>query len=478
MNHNIRRIIAFAATGWLVIFNTSCKKLVEVESPVTSTSTSLVFSSDATAAAVLTGIYTGMSQLGINSIGSGPGSLSFYGGLSADELKLHTGISGPQLFYYSNSLSSVNIGSGYWEQLYQNIFITNSAIEGLNPATSLTPSVKNQLLGEAKFIRAFFYFYLLNLYGDVPLVISTDYQVNAIMPRTSKSQVWAQITTDLKEAEDLLSADYLKGDLYGTTTDRLRPTKWAAAAMLSRAYLYQEKWNEAETVATTVINNTALFDTVSLNNNVFSKTSKEAIWQLQPVTLGLNTWDARLFIIPPTGPSGTYPVYLSSFLLNSFENGDNRKTNWANGVTVNGTTYYYPYKYTSATLNAPVTEYQMVLRLGEVYLNRAEARAQQGNVIGAINDLNVIRKRARLPYYSGPTDQASLLIAILHERQVELFTEWGHRWFDLKRTGTVDAVMSVITPQKGGVWDTNWQWYPIAPDQLQKNPFLIQNAGY
>jgi hypothetical protein len=458
---------------------TGCKKLVEVNSPVTSTPESLVFNSDATAAAVLTGIYTNLSgALNIRSIGLGPASLSFFGGLSADELKLHSGITGTSLFYYQNSLGSANIGSGYWESIYPRIFITNSAIEGLTASKSLTPDIMKQLLGEAKFMRAFFYFYLVNLYGDVPLILSTNYLANAPMPRSPKSEVWNQITTDLNDAEKLLSSDFLKADAFGVTTERLRPTKWAASALLSRVYLYQGKWSEAENAATNDISNVTLFDTVALNNNVFGKTSKEAIWQLQPVNTGWNTEDARTFIIPASGPSGSFPVYLSNFLLNSFENGDNRKNIWVKTATVRGNTYYYPFKYTSASFNAPVNEYRMVLRLGEVYLNRSEARAQNGNVSGAVADLNIIRKRAKLPDYSGPTDKASLLAAILHERQIELFTEWGHRWLDLKRTGTVDAVMSLVTAQKGGSWNTNWQWYPISQTELQRNPYLLQNEGY
>lgn len=481
MNYNIKtNFIKIICGAILTLSITSCKKLVEVKTPVTNTSESLVFTNDATAAAVLTGIYTNLcnSGISINNISVGPVSLSLYGGLSADEFRLRSGTSGLSLFYYTNSLPSTT--AGYWEQIYPRIFTINSAIKGLDAATSLTPAVKTQLLGEAKFMRAFFYFYLVNLYGDVPLVVSTDYLVNSKMPRTPKAEVWAQITADLKDAQTLLSDKYLNGDIYGTTTDRVRPTKWAAAALLSRAHVYQQKWNEAETAASTVINNSALFDTVSLSN-VFNKTSKEAIWQLQPVIAGANTLDGIFFILPATGPSFTKPVYLSSFLLNSFENGDNRKTKWINNVTARGTTYYYPYKYTINTLNLPVTEYQMVIRLGEIYLNRAEARAQQNNLAGAIADLDVIRNRAGLPLIGNTNpgiSQSALITTILHERQVELFSEWGHRWFDLNRTGTVDAVMSVVTPQKGGTWNTNWQWYPISQTELKNNPFLIQNPGY
>jgi hypothetical protein len=385
---------------------------------------------------------------------------------------LYSGVSGTPLFYYTNSLTSSNVSSGYWESIYPRIFLINSAVEGLSATTTLTPTIRIQLLGEAKFIRAFLYFYLVNLYGDVPLVLSTDYLVNAVMPRTPKSAVWEQIINDLKDAESLLSSNYLKADIFSTSTDRLRPTKWAAAAMLSRVFLYQQKWKDAEIAATTVINNNKLYDTVSLTNGVFNKSSKEAIWQLQPVNTGLNTGEARLFIIPATGPSDANPVYLSDILLNSFENGDNRKTAWVKSITLGGTIYNYPYKYTISDLNVPVNEFQVVLRLGELFLIRAEAKAQQGDASGAIDDLNIIRKRARLSNYSGPTDKFTLLAAILHERQVELFTEWGHRWLDLKRTGAVDSVMTIVAPQKGSSWNTNSQWYPISQTELQLNPFL------
>jgi hypothetical protein len=115
----------------------------------------------------------------------------------------------------------------------------------------------------------------------------------------------------------------------------------------------------------------------------------------------------------------------------------------------------------------------MVIRLAEVYLIQAEARAQQGNIGGAQGDLNLVRARAGL----GPTtanDVGSLLTAILHERQVELVAEWGHRWLDLKRTGMADAVLGSEKPGWVG-YDT---LYPIPAQQLTANPALVQNPGY
>ncbi|HWK08129.1 MAG TPA: RagB/SusD family nutrient uptake outer membrane protein [Puia sp.] len=466
------------AVGLFIFPQSSCTKLVEVEAPVTSTSEVNVYTSDATAAAVLTGIYTNISNSYFSN--GGIASLSLFAGLSADELKLYNGSTNTTYIrYYTNALStSPPLIADFWNAFYPVIFIANSAIEGLANSNSLTPAIKQQLVGEAKFIRAFCYFYLVNLYGDVPLITGTDYTVNAVFFRTLKSRIYQQIIADLKNAQTLLSSNYLDATLLNITDKRVRPTQGAAAALLARVYLYTGDWVDAEAEATNVITNTGAYNLINDLNSVFLANSKEAIWQLQPVGAGVNTPDGLLFIIPIAGlNNGPNPVCLNTNLLNSFETGDQRRTYWIDSVRVNSATYYYPYKYKINTPNVSITEYEMIFRLSEQYLIRAEARAQQGNISGAKNDLNIIRNRAGLASITA-ADKASLIIAIQHERQVELFTEWGHRWLDLKRTGTVDAVMNVVTPLKGGVWRTNWQWYPISLYELQHDQNLEQNSGY
>jgi hypothetical protein len=167
---------------------------------------------------------------------------------------------------------------------------------------------------------------------------------------------------------------------------------------------------------------------------------------------------------------------MSPQLLASFEPGDLRMSNWVGVDSSTGTKYYYPFKYKVAT-GSTLTEYSMVIRLAEMFLIRAEARAWQNNITGGQADLNVIRARAGLPATTASTRQ-DLIDAILHERQVELFTEWGHRWLDLKRTGTIDQVMNIVTLQKGGSWVSNQQLYPIPAKEIQNNPNLSQNPGY
>jgi len=117
------------------------------------------------------------------------------------------------------------------------------------------------------------------------------------------------------------------------------------------------------------------------------------------------------------------------------------------------------------------------LRLAEQYLIRAEAMAQQNKIPEAAADLNVIRSRAGLPNTTAAT-QSAMLAAILQERKAELFTEWGHRWLDLKRTNTVDSVMSVVAPQKGGTWQSIQKYYPIPQSELNADPNLVQTPGY
>jgi hypothetical protein len=119
--------------------------------------------------------------------------------------------------------------------------------------------------------------------------------------------------------------------------------------------------------------------------------------------------------------------------------------------------------------------------LAEQYLIRAESRVHgaSGGIIGAIDDLNVIRMRADLPPLSYNLSQSEVVQAILQERRIEFFAEFGHRWLDLKRTDNVDSVMQVITPLKGGgQWKSFQQYYPIPYSELLRDPKLKQTPGY
>jgi len=461
----------------LLLTASSCKKFTEVDAPYTSFNGQNVYTDNATAIAAVTDIYTNMSNGAVST--SQIPSLSFFCGLSADELTLNSGVVTPLLVgHYTNNLSAT-AAPVLWTNSYSAIYVANASISGLTASTSLTPAVKQQLLGECYFIRAFCYFYLTNLYGDVPLVTTPDYKTNGLMARTPANQVWTQVIADLHRAQTLLSPTYVDATLQNASTERVRPIKWTATSLLARADLYTGNWQGADSAATAVIgSNSYSLSPLSGTSRLFTKNCAEAIWQLQPVMTGWNTQDARVFVLPSTGPTtSTYPVYLSPRLVSAFETGDLRFTNWVQSVKVGTTTYYYPAKYQSATLNAPVTEYNTVLRLGEQYLIRAEARTQNGNLTGALQDLNVIRQRAGLVPSTASTT-AALSTAILQEKRIELFTEYGARWLDLKRTQTVNIVMGVETTLKGGNWNPIAQYFPISTTELVNNPSLTQTPGY
>lgn len=465
---------------------TACKKLIDVKAPINSLNVINVYTNDGTAAAVLTGVYTNLSKA---DGGLGLGGMFLFPALSADELTLFDSNKSPYQFFYTNKLQATT-GSSDWNFFYPLIYDSNAAIEGLNGSSTLNPIVKQQLLGEAYFVRAFCYFQLVNQYGGVPLAVSTDYKVNSSLVRAPQTDVWKQIVDDLHLAQNLLNSNFLKSDALTayplSSAERVRPTKWAATALLARSYLYTRNWTGADSAATAVINNTAMFSlgTFTGATRVFARNSGETIWALQPVGTGptINTGEGLVFSLPITGPntSGTYPVYLSNTVFNAFEPGDLRKTNWVASVTVGTTTYNYPNKYLAGRLNTASSEYAIQFRLAEQYLIRAEAEAHESKTSNAVADLNLIRSRAGLSGYAGGTDLASLQTAILHERQVELFTEGGYRWFDLKRTGTIDVVMGAggVCTAKGGTWSTNWQYYPLPSTELIANPKLTQNPGY
>jgi len=476
----------------LLLSVVGCKKFVQLPSPNTELVSTSVYSTNGSAAAAMTSIYDNM--VSNNSLSTGNASISMLIGAASDELRNYS-TSFPVLpQFYTNSLTSTQ--PYFWPEIYQRLYDANAVIAGLQSSTGVTVAIKNQLTGEAKFMRAFLLFYAVNLYGDVPLVTTTDYKINDVMGRTPKANVYQQIIADLKDAQNLLSNNYLTPAGI-TTTDRIRPNKGAATALLARVYLYYgnltgdvSNYTKADSAASIVISNSSLYSLSTLNNT-FLKASlgnNEAIWQLQPVTPGYNTYDGYEFVLTTTAPGGnnsTNPVAISQNLVNAFEPGDQRRQAWVDSAIIGGTTYYYPYKYKVHTYNVsnPVTEHLMVLRLAEQYLIKAEAEANGvgTGISGAVNDLNIIRNRAGLSSYAGATDKASLLTAILHERQVELFTEWGHRWFDLIRTGNINTIMGPpgnVCQAKGGTWSPQWALLPIPQSEILLNPNLKQNPGY
>lgn len=459
----------------------SCKKYLDVDPSRTELAQSSVFVNDKTATAAMVGIYSDMNAYNYyfaNVI------TMFLGSMSADDFTYASTLAEFDEFK-NNTVSPGNrYVSQLWAQPYDYIYRSNAIIEGVTASKTLSAAVKDQLLGEAKFVRAFCHFYLVNIFGDVPLIKDTDVLKNTNLPKTAAAEVYVSIIADLKDAKALMAKDYpINGE-------RTRPTKGAATLLLARAYLYSGNNAQAEIEAGEVISNSNYNLLPKENiNGTFLKNSREAVWQLQPVNVSgnRNTWEG--FTMTPasiTAPTAFYrltkdPQY---GLVAAFEPGDLRKANWTgsyNTAAVPPLTHTYPYKYKVRT-NAAVTEYSMVLRFAEAYLIRAEARIQQGKLLQGKEDLDMIRSRAGLAPLNLAANIAGGMLQVEQERRVEFFAEWGHRWFDLKRWKSVNGGGKTraddILPATKTLWKSTAVLMPVPTDVIRTNPNMVQNPGY
>jgi hypothetical protein len=447
-----KKIIYLICFGSIIC---SCKKYLDVDLASNIVIADQVFASDEKARSALLGLYANMINNGSQ---FSNWLVTAYSGLSSDELvRFNAGVNEQDFLF--NEIKPTNAQlRNVWRTAYKSIYLSNAILLGVENSTSLSSDIRNSLIGEAKFVRAFCHFYIVNLFGDVPLITTTNYAITAKLPRTSSATIYEQIINDLKEAKSLLRAEYSDGS-------RTRPNKYTATALLARVYLYQGEWAKAESESTEVISS-GIFTPLLTPSEVFSVSSTEIVWQLgQAASTPLELSNAFR-------PSGTSPrFYLRDTIMNSFESNDLRRLAWVDSIMVSTNKYYYPAKYK----NIPNSQFYVVLRVSEQYLIRAEARANLNKTSEGIDDLNIIRYRAGLTELPSNLSLEDVISAVLKERKLEYFAEWGHRWFDLNRLNLSNSVLSTL---KGPNWENTDVLWPIPVDELLTNPNLIQNPGY
>ncbi|WP_104380964.1 RagB/SusD family nutrient uptake outer membrane protein [Sphingobacterium sp. HMA12] len=368
-----------------------------------------------------------------------------------------------------------------WARWYKSIGRATRAIEYTEGFGLTDEAYKNRLIGEARFLRALNYFYLVRGWGDVPI------QERDYIKREPAAEVYAHIEADLQFAIDNLpiKSAYAAKDLG-------RATKGAAQGLLSKVYLYQSKWQQAADMAKTVI-----------NSGGYSLESDYAkIWRLEGENgpESLFEWQARGSSIAhgikqysqvqaPRGGAvalGWGFNIPSQNLLDAFnaEKDDIRRDAT---IIFRGETLYdgrlidsgvenpmYNEKaYSSANGGAEHTDKNVrYLRLGEIYLILAEASNESGNSSEALNALNTVRKRVKLAEVT-TTDQAQLRQLIWKERRLELAFEHD-RWFDLIRTKQAKAAMAA----DGKTFQDKMFLFPIPENQLIQTPEMPQNSGW
>jgi len=478
LNHHINKLLLFISAFLLV----SCNNLLEIPEPKNSLTTEKVFNNETQAKGAMAGVLTQMINTSAYASFSA-GLTSQLGRASADELDR---VLNPGDNIYRNALTAQDGQTGgIWNSAYQSIYGANGVIEGIADSKSplLGERLRKELTAEAKFIRAFCYFYLVNTYGDVPMVLTINLAKNTNIERTATTKVYQQIISDLKEAINVLPADYSVSN-----GERIRANKWAAKALLARVYLYTGDNSNAIAEATDVIGQNSLYQLELADlNKVFLKNSSETIWQLQQSTqidFSGNAVPEAIYLMPNPLHTGVSSD-LSSNLLRAFDEGDLRKAAWidstdfVSGSNIVHARFMAKYKtgMHNKIVNGEASEYYMVLRFAEMYLIRGEASVLGGSINTGIEDINVLRRRAGVTPLPTSLGKEAALAAIAKERQAELFGEWGHRWFDLKRTGKAEAVLSAIPAKQP--WRGNYQLlYPIPKLELERNHFLVQNPNY
>ena len=401
-----------------------------------------------------------------------------------------------------NILPTNSAVQNVWAQYYNGIFACNVVADGLTGNTAVSAAVKQQVLGQAEFIRAYCYFILTNCYGAIPIHLHVETPVQAQKPRSSQASVYAQIEADCTAAAAALPTTWTGADLG-------RATKGAALALLAKTYLFEGKWALAASTAQAVdaLGIYSLLPVFAQNFQQATKNNAEGIFSVQHQTgltpfqgNDLNQWFA------PTSLNGYGFFYPTQSLVSNFEVDNGVADPRLNYTVAQAGQPYFDVAFNPTWTTAgylskkhcqPISEipasnkgdgnlnYQAI-RFAEVLLIEAEALNESGNSAGALVPLNRVRKRAResylydstLPGYPvvpagllpdiTVTDQSQLRDIIRVERRSELALEF-HRFFDIIRYGEAYA-NAALQPNAPAFNYTTNQFFPIPESEIETNP--------
>lgn len=439
----------------------SCEDYVELETPQGSVGVSETFNNSKSAEAAVLGLYTRARYI----------DLVLLPGMTSDQIVFTQPFQYLLDYQYNDIPVDSNPNANLWLNGYGAIRIANIAINGLENSTNVPQDIKDQLIGEVKFWRAYNYLPLVMFFNRVPLALSPESYDNATLPLSQPDLIFDQIISDLLDAKSLLNEAY-------PTSERVRVNKFAVSALLARVYLYMGEWELAEQEASYVIASNMYSLTQDLST-VFQKTSNETILQLFHV----NGISGLGFNFVPSSPTSLPNYGLRTGFAEGFEPADARLLAWTKLVAGSSDSYYInKYKIRSGSGG---NEYYIILRLAEMYLIRAEAYAELGQFDLAEDDLNEVRERASLTDVQD-LSETNLFLAIEQERHHELFGEGGYRWFDLIRRPSLtnpgltraDDILSLLKPN---TWDATDVLFPIPGSIILMNPNVgpeDQNAGY
>lgn len=506
--------------GLILGTNTGCQRMLEPQ-PIGQQVVDAAFTDFAGTLAAVNGLYNILSG---RNLYRGNNNLLYMDYASDDVMGSMSRVTGTayHVLDYFEIVADNPISFQLWDDLYRLIYRANVIIER-------TPNVniplgqsrnsagllfKDQFIGEAKFMRAFAYFNLVRLFGDVPLhvkEIKSAAEVN--IPRTPVAQVYAQIERDLIEASTQLPPFY-SGSGLGNEIGRV--TRWSALAMLADVYLTQRKFAEARATALRVITESDRVLLPNYRDNFAARggqeNNRESLFEIQFAAPGISPGSpgvaslgnnygfimdaanvivggvASLAAYRPTDDADTEnEVGFTGGLIQAFEEGDlRREVCFTRGQGATGREKWLTWKHhiVRSGGNNPINF--PVYRLAEMLLIYAEAQNELGGPDAqAYEFINRIRRRAfGLPLNQpSPRDlppglsQAAFREAVRLERRRELAME-NKRWFDLLRYGFEFADQVLRVNQKRTDFNRNKMLLPIAQVEIVNNPLLTQNPGY
>jgi hypothetical protein len=461
MTTKIKYIIETGLIASVLLYTISCEKLIETDFPSNQIATQMVFEDEQTADAALAGLY---SSLWNNSMYSGgiDGMGALLGTYTDDLTCVFTSSSNGALDLFNNQQIPTNTAvTSFWTSAYQQIYAANSIIEGARNSKTLSATVKDRIKGEALFVRSLLYMQLYQIFDEIPYTDTTDYLVNSKLSRMPKDELLTKIETDLSEAVNLLPTAY-------KNTERIYPNKYAGYMALAKMKMLLKKWNEADILCSTIIQSSAYVYQTDITK-VFQKSGSHIIWQLKPKNTNDATKEASLYTF--TGAPTSF--VLRPDLVSSFSINDLRRQNYIAAVPFGQQTNYRSAKYKNLAVNNP-TEYSAIYRLDEVYLIQAEILTELNRALEAIPLINRSRQRAGLVALSSTLPANEVKVQMREEKRREFFAEHGIRFFDLKRWGLLDQLVTIKPNWKS--FHSNW---PLPQKELLLNPKLNpQNTGY
>ena len=390
-------------------------------------------------------------------------SSSYYGGqyfdagvnLAADNVTW----TGSLNYYYdfdTHQYSAENQLLSYaWYAIYATVNQTNQVIDKVTVLNDGSESERRRIIAEATVIRSLAFFDLARTWGNIPVVKQAT---------SSPTQFDGVKQTKAKDVYQLVVDDVLAiyNDL-SESSDRVHVTRSAADAFLARVYLYLEQWDKAEQYASKVIDN-GNYALGTIQDLIDNKETAESIWELA-YSSSFTNQQSTYWRSPDQGGRHEWgPSKELVQLLADPTVGGDRKAFYQDFSSAQVPDYFVGTLYHRSTLDDDV----IIFRLAEQYLIRAEARANQQNVSGALSDLNIIRRRANISEIVDVASTQELLNLIADERRVELALE-PHRWFDLIRTGKAESVLGIKTYQT---------IFPIPYNDIQADKDLVQNDNY